>query len=180
MRIKSLIICFVLVYVEVVRSGFIKTRGVTFSRDGKPFYFNGFNAYWLMYIASEPSNRDKVVNAFSSASNYGMNVARTWAFNDGGNNRPLQISPGNYSEQVFKSLDFVVAEANKRGIYLILCLANNWPDFGGKKQYVQWAKLNSEDEFFTNPVVRGFYKNHVKVIIKMCSFVVLRLLNCFG
>ena len=38
-----------------------------------------------------------------------------------------------------KALDFVVSEANKYGLRLILSLANNYVNFGGKAQYVQWA-----------------------------------------
>lgn len=62
----------------------------------------------------------------------------------------------------------MIAEARKYGIKLILSLANNYDSFGGKKQYVNWARsqgqfLTSDDDFFRNPVVKGYYKNHVKV-----------------
>lgn len=75
-----------------------------------------------------------------------------------------------------KGLDFVVSEAKKYGIKLVLGLVNNYDEYGGKKQYVEWAKskgqsLSSVDDFFTNPVVKGFYKNHIKVIFMSCSFV---------
>lgn len=82
-------------------NGFITTRGVHFLLNGSPYYANGFNAYWLMYVASDPSQRPKVSNAFREASSHGLTVARTWAFSDGGY-RPLQFSPGFYNEQMFK------------------------------------------------------------------------------
>jgi len=68
-----------------------------------------------------------------------------------------------------KGLDFVISEARKYGTKLVLSLVNNYDDFGGKKQYVEWAKsqgqsLHSEDDFFTNSLVKEFYKNHIKVI----------------
>lgn len=81
--------------------GFIRTRGVHFLLNGNPYYANGFNAYWLMYMASDPSQRSKVSAVFSEASRHGLTVARTWAFNDGGY-RALQYSPGSYNEQAFK------------------------------------------------------------------------------
>ncbi|KAK6162904.1 hypothetical protein DH2020_002745 [Rehmannia glutinosa] len=148
------------------RSSFVGTRGSQFVMNGRPFYFNGFNAYWLMYMASDPLTRDKVTDTFGQASKYGMNVARTWAFSDGGY-RALQTSPGSYNEDMFKGLDFVVSEAKKYGIYLILSLVNNWEGFGGKRQYVQWARdqgqyLNNDDDFFTSPITKAYYKNHVK------------------
>ncbi|KAM1274722.1 hypothetical protein ACFX2I_024562 [Malus domestica] len=66
--------------------------------NGKPFYINGFNAYWMMYMASDPSTRAKVTCALQQGSKYGMNVARVWAFSDGGYDRPLQPSNGSYNE----------------------------------------------------------------------------------
>lgn len=68
-----------------------------------------------------------------------------------------------------QALDFVVSEAGKYGVKLILSLVNNWKDYGGKYQYLQWARergqsVNSDDDFFTNPVIKQYYKNHVKVI----------------
>ncbi|KAK4490672.1 hypothetical protein RD792_001363 [Penstemon davidsonii] len=148
---------------------FIKSRGIHFMLNGSPFYANGFNAYWLMYVASDPSQRPKVSAAFREASRHGLSVARTWAFSDGGY-KPLQYSPGFYNEQMFKGLDFVVAEARRYGIKLILSLANNYESFGGKNQYVNWARnqgqyLTSDDDFFRNSVVKGFYKNHIRTIL---------------
>ncbi|KAM0951289.1 putative mannan endo-1,4-beta-mannosidase [Dioscorea sansibarensis] len=88
------------------------------------------------------------------------------AFKDGGY-RPLQSSPGVYNEDMCKGLDFVISEAKKSRLRLILSLVNN---FKGKKQYVEWAKqqgenLTSEDGFYTNYLVKTFYKSHVKVTI---------------
>ncbi|KAF8401189.1 hypothetical protein HHK36_012120 [Tetracentron sinense] len=146
--------------------GFAQTGGTRFVVNGRPLYLNGFNAYWLMYMGSDPSTRVKVTTTFQQASRYGMNVARTWAFSDGGN-KPLQYTPGSYNEDMFKGLDFVISEARKYGVYLILSLVNNYENFGGRKQYVQWARdhgqaLNNDDGFFTNPVVKGYYMNHIK------------------
>lgn len=137
--------------------------------NGNLYFANGFNAYWLMYVASDPSQRSKVSTAFHEAASHGLTVARTWAFSDGGY-RPLQRSPGSYNEQMFKGLDFVIAEARKYGIKLILSLANNYDSFGGKKQYVNWARsqgqfLTSDDDFFRNPVVKGYYKNLIKTVL---------------
>lgn len=81
--------------------GFIKTRGVQFVLNGSPYYANGFNAYWLMYVATDPSQRNKVSSAFQEAKGHGLTVARTWAFSDGGY-RALQESPGSYNEQTFQ------------------------------------------------------------------------------
>ncbi|XP_057975740.1 mannan endo-1,4-beta-mannosidase 7-like [Malania oleifera] len=150
--------------------GFVKTNGVQFVFNGSPYYANGFNAYWLMYVAADPSQRSKVTSAFQEAQSYGLTVARTWAFSDGDSDRLLQYSPGSYNEQTFQGLDFAISEARKYGIKLVLSLVNNYENFGGKKQYVQWARnqgqpVSSDDDFFTNSVVKGFYKNHIKTVL---------------
>ncbi|GJX64144.1 mannan endo-1,4-beta-mannosidase 7 [Tanacetum coccineum] len=152
-----------------LNDGFITTRGVHFMLNGSPYYANGFNAYWLMLLASDPSQRHKVSSAFQEASSHGLSVARTWAFSDGGDT-PLQYSPGSYNEQMFKGLDFVLAEARRYRIKLILSLVNNYENLGGKEQYVNWARnqgqyLTSDDDFFTNPLAKEFYKNHVKTVL---------------
>ncbi|KAJ8484377.1 hypothetical protein OPV22_016862 [Ensete ventricosum] len=176
MKKTKKILCSVLLIVLLVFHGsayspssFAKTRGTRFVIDGRPFYSDGFNSYWLMYMAADPVEREKVSSTLEQASTLGLRVIRTWAFSDGGY-RPLQYSPGVYNENMFKALDFVISEAKKYGTHLILSLVNNWEGFGGKKQYVQWARdkgqrLGSEDDFFRNDVVKQFYKNHVNTVL---------------
>nr|XP_034584979.1 putative mannan endo-1,4-beta-mannosidase 5 isoform X2 [Setaria viridis] len=144
----------------------VKTRGSQFVIGDKPFYVNGFNAYWLMILAVDPSTRGKVTEVFQQAAAVGLIVCRTWSFNDGGW-RVLQKSPAVYEENVFKALDFVVSKARKYRIRLILSLINNWDGYGGKAQYVKWARdaglnLTSDDDFFSDETVKGYFKNHVQ------------------
>jgi mannan endo-1,4-beta-mannosidase len=80
---------------------FVQTSGVQFVLNGNPFYANGFNAYWLMTLASDPAQRDKVSAVLHEAPSHSLSVARTWAFSDGGSNA-LQYSPGSYNEQTFQ------------------------------------------------------------------------------
>jgi len=77
----------------------------------------------------------------------GLTVCRTWAFNDGTFNA-LQLSPGHFDERVFQALDYVIAEARQHGIRLLLSLVNNWHDFGGKAQYIKWARAMEEGTGF--------------------------------
>nr|CAD1836936.1 unnamed protein product [Ananas comosus var. bracteatus] len=148
---------------------FVGVQGTEFVLNGQPFLFNGFNSYWMMHVAAEPAERGKVTEVLREAAANGLTVCRTWAFSDGGDHA-LQVSPGMYNEFVFQGLDFVISEAQKYGIRLILSLVNNFKDFGGRAQYVQWAQnagaaVNGEDDFYTNEVVKGYYKNHVKTVL---------------
>ena len=87
--------------------GFARVRGTRFMVGGRPFYSDGFNAHWLMYMASNPADRSKVLDTLDQASRLGATLVRTWAFSDGGTNRPLQISPGVYNEAMFKVLSLL-------------------------------------------------------------------------
>ncbi|KAK1433412.1 hypothetical protein QVD17_10322 [Tagetes erecta] len=156
---------------------FVQIKEANFVINGSPFLFNGFNAYWMMNVATDSSERYKVTQVLQIAANAGLSVCRTWAFADGADNKALQVSPGVYNERAFQGLDFVVAEARKHGIRLILSFVNNYKDFGGRPQYVEWARssgvqVHNDDDFYTNPVVKGYYKNHVKEWVKeMAAFV---------
>ena len=103
-----------------VGAGFVQRKGTHFILNGKTHYLNGFNSYWLMTIASDPSTRSKVTSTFQQASQHGLNVGRTWAFNDG-DSKPLQISPGSYDENVFKVmfLDYYLNYIKKLSNYII-------------------------------------------------------------
>jgi len=83
------------------QSGFVQRNGTNFVLNGKRLYLNGFNSYFLMIVASDPSTMSKVTTTFQEASQNGLNLARTWAFNDG-SYKALQISPGSYNEDIFK------------------------------------------------------------------------------
>ncbi|KAJ7540760.1 hypothetical protein O6H91_10G029500 [Diphasiastrum complanatum] len=149
--------------------GFVQIRGTQFFVDGHPLYVNGFNAYWMMYFAADAQSRAQVSALMDQASKLGLNVGRTWAFNDG-SYRALQISPGVFSEQVFQGLDFVIAEAKNQGVRLLLSFANNYANFGGKPQYVQWGRnaglhLENEDAFFSDSTVKGYYKTFVQTLL---------------
>ncbi|XP_059462807.1 mannan endo-1,4-beta-mannosidase 6 [Corylus avellana] len=150
-------------------------KGNQFVVNDQPFYVNGFNTYWLMVFAADESTRGKVTDVFKQASLVGLTVCRTWAFNDG-QWRALQKTPSVYDEVVFKALDFVVSEAKKYNIRLILSLANNWDAYGGKAQYVKWGKaaglnLTSDDDFFSDPTLRSYYKAHVKTVLNRVNTV---------
>ncbi|KAK1271761.1 Mannan endo-1,4-beta-mannosidase 6 [Acorus gramineus] len=147
----------------------VQRRGNLFMVNDRVFFVNGFNTYWLMIFAADPATRGKVSDLFKQASSIGLTVCRTWAFNDGGW-RALQKSPSVYDEEVFKALDFVVSEARKYKIRLLLTLVNNWEAYGGKAQYFKWGKaaglnLTSDDDFFSDPTLKGYYKTHVKAVL---------------
>lgn len=147
---------------------FVERRGTQLFLGGRPFYINGWNSYWLMDQAVEPSSRHRVSAMFRAAAGMGLTVCRTWAFNDGTYNA-LQLAPGRFDERVFRALDRVLAEAPRHGVRLVLSLANNLEAYGGKTQYVRWAweegigLSSSNDSFFFDPAIRDYFKVYIKV-----------------
>jgi mannan endo-1,4-beta-mannosidase len=135
---------------------------------GQPFYFCGTDAY---YLAQEHAYGSPVTtDALDAARAVGMRVVRTIGYFDGydvagttsSDPAIIQLSPGVYRESGFQGMDFVISEAGKRGIKLVINLVNNWTSFGGMQQYVQWAGLTDHDAFFTNPAVKQFYQNYLR------------------
>ncbi|CAL5403667.1 unnamed protein product [Camellia sinensis] len=149
---------------------FVQRNGTHFMVDGRVFYINGWNSYWLMDHAVDEYSRPRIRAMLQAGAKMGLTVCRTWAFNDGAYNA-LQISPGQYDERVFRALDHVIAEAKQHGIRLLLSLVNNLQAFGGKMQYVKWAWEEgvglsaSNDSFFYDPSTRHYFKNHVKTLL---------------
>lgn len=153
-------------------SGFVTASGTQFVLDGKPFYYGGTNCYYLMVYAADPSLRDYVDEVLEEASELGLTVVRTWAFNDGATQwNALQTAPGVYQEYVFQGLDYVLHKARQLGLRVILTLVNNWDDYGGMNQYVAWAGASGHDQFYTNTQCKDWYKSHVaKVVNRVNTF----------
>ncbi|KAJ6380570.1 hypothetical protein OIU77_029462 [Salix suchowensis] len=159
--------------------GFVSTNSTQFViiDDGagggeSAFYVNGWNSYWLMMESVWSPSRPKVSEMFKRGAQMGLTVCRTWAFSDGRGANALQVSPGLFNERVFRGLDYVIVEARRNHIRLILSLVNNLVAFGGKNQYVNWAKqagVNvslSDDSFFSNPAIKDYYKAYIKAVVK--------------
>ncbi|XP_077251051.1 mannan endo-1,4-beta-mannosidase 2-like isoform X1 [Tasmannia lanceolata] len=155
---------------EEPKMGFVERNGTQFFLDGRAFYVNGWNSYWLMDQAVEEFSRPRVRAMLQAGAKMGLTVCRTWAFNDGAYHA-LQISPGRFDERVFKALDRVIAEAQRHGIKLLLGLVNNLQAFGGKTQYVKWAweegigLSSSNDSFFFDPSIRNYFKTYLKTVL---------------
>ncbi|KAI3988359.1 hypothetical protein MKX01_012148 [Papaver californicum] len=139
--------------------GFVRTNGTQFMLDGKAFYVNGWNSYWLMDQAVEDFSRVRVSSMLEVGAKMGLTVCRTWAFNDGAYNA-LQISPGQFDDRIFKALDYVISEARKHGIRLILSLHVKWALQEGV------GSSTSNDDLFSNPYIRKYFKTYVKTILK--------------
>jgi mannan endo-1,4-beta-mannosidase len=154
-------------------TGFVTRKGSDLRLDGKTFRFAGSNNYYLMYRS--PTMIDDV---FGDAADAGFNVLRTWGFLDIGaqdgsnsvhgkeNGVYFQYWDGtrpayNDGADGLQHLDYVLKAAHDAGVRLVIPLTNNWSDFGGIDQYVRWRGATHHDDFYTDPVIRGWYKDWI-------------------
>lgn len=93
---------------EEAQLPFVKRNGTQFTLEGKPFYINGWNSYWLMYHGADEYTRPRVREMLQAGAKMGLTLCRTWAFNDGDYNA-LQVSPGQFDERVFKVYIFILS-----------------------------------------------------------------------
>jgi len=146
---------------------FVTQQGNTLMLDGKPFRFAGTNNYYMHYRSH--AMIDAVLN---DAKAMGLNSIRVWGFMDGIHHKyTMQAEPGIFTPPIGinsaqEKLDYTIAEAKKYGIRVIIVLTNNWADFGGMQQYVDWFNSSHHDDFYQKPDIKRAYKIYVKHMIE--------------
>jgi mannan endo-1,4-beta-mannosidase len=158
---------------------FVTANGDKLQLDGKPYEFAGANNYYLGYKSTAMT--DAVLDDANKA---GFDVIRTWGFQDYQNPdgsgsvqqgfegvwyQAWDASAGkpvvNTGVNGLQKLDYVIAQASARGIRLIIPFTNNWNNFGGMDQYVRWAGDDEHADFYTDPVINGWYKNWISTLL---------------
>jgi mannan endo-1,4-beta-mannosidase len=157
---------------------FFYTKDKEFYRGDLSFSFLGFSAYYLQWIASDSSKKFLVDKVFNTARENGIKVIRTWAFNSNDDSSKaycIRYSPYGLREEGLRALDYIIYKAKQYNINLILTLENNFGDFGGKPQYLKWAKHYltpitsieyNQSDFFTDDSIRNWYKFHIRSILE--------------
>src|SRR5215213_9071621 len=152
---------------------FVKQAGPELRLHGKVFRFAGSNNYYPMY-----KSKFMVDDLFNTAAAQGFRVMRVWGSLDIGNQDgsnslrgkcgggDFQYSDGsapayNDGADGLKHLVYVISKAGQLGLKLVIPFVNNWNDFGGMDQYVRWAGGQYHDQFYSDPVIRQWYKNWI-------------------
>ena len=162
-----------------VSSEFVKTSGVKFTLGGKPWYFGGTNAVYLINGPDFPES--EIDPFFCIQANQGARVVRIAAYLNGYGCRectktpnPIQPKVGVFNEGTLQRLDKMVAAAKRHGIRLIMTLGNFEDQWGGMQWYVDEVlgsgganELSGGDKhlFYTHPRVRDAYKTYARTII---------------
>jgi mannan endo-1,4-beta-mannosidase len=117
---------------------FIRSDGGRLYRDGRPWRFLLVNAYYLADEVGQ-GHPEHAVEALDAAVALGVPVVRTWAFNDAPwKPSRMQDDLGVAHEPGLRALDWVLAEAARRQLRLILPLSDYWPWYGGIAQWLAW------------------------------------------
>lgn len=127
---------------------FVRVKGHQFYKDCRPFYFAGFNTHDAVTAAmlnptdykveGGKSGKEQIRDMFFQARKARLSVVRTWVHTNDPQ-FPFQVGPGLYNEMAFRALDFVVEEARRNGLKLVLSLIDNWKYYNGVDQFVDWS-----------------------------------------
>ena len=140
---------------------FVSTNGSNLVLGNNTFIAKGVNSYDLAYQSTSTINA-----TFKNLSSIGVNTVRFWMFGDG-NSDGFQPTAGVMNEARFENADYVIADAKVYHIRLIPVLVNNWTDYGGVQQYLNWTgqNPNDQDAFYTNPATVSLFKNYINHVI---------------
>jgi len=159
---------------------FVTVDGLKFKLGGEQFVFQGFNAYQLPEGAGDwgPVGKLMVKDIFKQAKENGLTVLRTFAFAGRLKQNALMTGPGEYNEKMLEAIDFVLDEAAKQDIRVVLVLESYWntafdkdkTHANGIHKYLQWIKASKNEtlevnDFYTNADCKRMYKDHVKFML---------------
>ena len=74
------------------------------------------------------------------------------------------LAPGKFNEAAFRTLDEVLAAANRTGVRVIIPFVDNWPWMGGRAEYAGW-RGKTKDDFWTDPQLIADFKQTIHFIL---------------
>ncbi|PNH11553.1 Mannan endo-1,4-beta-mannosidase 8, partial [Tetrabaena socialis] len=155
----------------------VRANGHRLVAGNRPFYFAGANNYSLVCFAADEGQRPQVAEVLDDAQRLKLTVLRVWAFCDGREEwNAVQTAPGEFNEHVLRGLDWLLVEAGRRGIRLLLALTNFWPDYGGMAAYVRWRygiadKASHDMEqhptrlFYADPQCQAAFRRAMQAVV---------------
>jgi mannan endo-1,4-beta-mannosidase len=174
------------------QNGFVGTRGTQFVRDGKPFPVAGTNNHYLTFGSAEEVTRVlddavalqmNVIRTFIQpviGSPDGRGMPTIWDFKSKAESSNLGVN-GNYliywdaargemaineGPSGMQRLDFLLGEARKRNLLLIIAFLDFWDYTGGAQQMRAWyGSADKSTFFFEDERTKRNYKDLVSRVI---------------
>ncbi|MDX1674564.1 MAG: cellulase family glycosylhydrolase [Longimicrobiales bacterium] len=169
---------------------FVRVADGGFVIGERPYHFLGVNLWYGMNLGAgrEAGDRARLVRELDRLAELGVTNLRVMAATEGPRDQPwrvhpaVQPAPGEYDEGLLRGLDFLLAEAGRRGMRVVLVLNNFFQWTGGFAQYVSWATGepipypeqdgNTWDDFqrysarfYAVPEARSLFRRYVAMLI---------------
>ncbi|ACL61603.1 glycoside hydrolase 5 family protein [Methylobacterium nodulans] len=170
---------------------FVRTAGTKFILRGKPFFVAGANNHYLPWgseeevtqvlddavalgantirtllgpvIGSPDGSTPTIWNWKSKATSYNLGVNGTYLLYWDARERQMGINDGPNGLQ---KIDFLIAEAGKRNLKLIIAFLDFWDYTGGAQQMRAWYKSNDKSTFFfSDSRTKRDYKTWVSYVL---------------
>jgi len=158
---------------------FITVKDGQLLEGGEPFRFISFDVPNLLEIEDNVRfgqenpwrlpDRFEISDALETVREAGGTIARTYVItvertNDPPGTHRHVLGPGRFDEESFRTLDEVLAEANRAGVRLIIPLVDNWPWMGGRAQYAGF-RGKSRDSFWSDPQLIGDFEQTIQYVL---------------
>lgn len=172
---------------------FVKTSGTMFTLDGRPFFVTGVNNHYLTFASPHEVTRvldDSVAmganvvriilqpvigsrdgsiptiwnwpNPTADSSNLGTGKADLLYWDAMKNAMGINDGPNG-----MQKIDFLIAEAGKRHLKLIVAFLDFWSYTGGAQQMRAWyGSADKSNFFFSDPRTKRDYKTWVEHVIQ--------------
>lgn len=171
---------------------YVKIKDNIFYRGEQTYYFLGTNFWYGLNLASKGpgGNRPRLLAELDQLAKLGISNLRIMGGSEGPDDAPwrmtpsLQPAPGQYNEDLWDGLDFLLHEMGKRQMTAVVCLNNFWPWSGGFAQYYTWAKpqdipypppaedgswftyMTFSSRFYKEAAAMKLFENHIRKVIQ--------------
>ena len=164
---------------ETSLTGFITARDGKLFEGTKEFRFISMNIPNLLDIEDNVPfagenpwrlpDKFEINDALETVHQMGGTVARTYVItvqrtNDLPGTPRHVLGPGKFNEAAFRTLDEVLAAANRTGVRLIIPLVDNWPWMGGRAEYAGF-RGKTKNDFWTDPQLIADFKETIRFIL---------------
>ncbi len=175
------------------QTGFVKADGTKFTLDGSDFYYAGTNNYYINFKPAEDVvevmedaqdmgltvirtwghldagtmtdavDEDGIPVFSDNVDGVGHKEGVYYQYFDEDLGRPVV----NHGETGLQKLDYVIAQAEKHNIKVLITLTNYWDAFGGMGQYCVWAGKSKSDveDFYTDATIKEWFKNYIYEVL---------------
>ncbi|MET0268557.1 MAG: cellulase family glycosylhydrolase [Duganella sp.] len=171
------------------KAEFVAAKKTHFTRKGQPYYIVGANFWYGGYLGapSGVGERKRLLKELDSMRAIGINNLRVLAVSEKTDMKsavsPATTNkPGEYDENLLVGLDFLMAEAARRDMTVVLYLNNFWQWSGGMTQYLNWFEgtpaldpnvtkdyedyMKKNARFYVNAEAQKEYRNVIAKIVK--------------